>query len=402
VSGEQLYLEHLELVLWIAAVMHAEQTRQRRERGYEAQRRRRELERAVRIRAVQTVSRLNGPGHAAGELARRLGVAPRTLTLWKQRWRDDRLKAQARGRPVEPVDRELVRRINTTLHQLGPFEGLPVLMSLFPDVPRAELETRLRRYRAEFVTANHVVVHALKWQRAGAVWAMDFAEPPRPIDGRYRYILSVRDLSSGTSLLWLPLERKTGRAVHDALVSLFLRYGVPLVLKADNDRAFKIEELRELLAACRVVFLFSPPYTPQYNGACEAGIGTLKTYAHHEAARNDRPGEWTCDDVEAARLRANTLTRPRGLRGPTPDQIWQQRTKVSSGERRSFHEQLDRKREQCLEEARKEKQDELNETDRASIERRAIAATLIACGFLLARKRRISPPIKSKFWARIK
>jgi hypothetical protein len=38
---------------------------------------------------------------------------------------------------------------------------------------------------------------------------------------------------------------------------------------------------------------------------CEAGIGGLQTRAHCEAARRDRPGEWTCDDVLAAQLSAN-------------------------------------------------------------------------------------------------
>ena len=399
---ERLHLDHLGVVLWIAAVRHAEESRKRKERGYEAQQERREMERKVRIRAVELTPRADRCGYARIDVARRLGISPRTLSEWRRRYEEDRLAVRPRGRPAGQVDRELARRITEALHLLGPFEGLTVLMSLFPDVPRAELEARLRRYRDEYVGQNHVVVQALRWQRAGAVWAMDFTEPPLPVDGIYRYILSVRDLGSGKSLLWLPLVRCTGLAVRDALVSLFLEHGVPLVIKADNDRAFKIEELRELLAACRIVFLFSPTYTPEYNGACEAGIGTLKTYAHHEAARHDRPGEWTCDDVEAARLRANELTRPRGLDGPTPDQMWNEREKVSPDERRAFHVKLDRRREQYLEEARKEKEDELNEVDRAAIERRAIAATLIACGFLLVRRRRISPPIKSKLWARIK
>src|SRR3990172_13252124 len=52
----------------------------------------------------------------------------------------------------------------------------------------------------------------------------------------------------------------------------------------------------------QVASLFSPPCTPGYNGACEAGIGSLKTHAHHHAARHGRPREGACDDVETARL----------------------------------------------------------------------------------------------------
>ncbi len=46
-------------------------------------------------------------------------------------------------------------------------------------------------------------------------------------------------------------------------------------------------------------------------------------------ARNNRPGEWACDDVEAARLRANELSRLHGLRGPTPDEVWNNRDPIT-------------------------------------------------------------------------
>ncbi|GMV84091.1 MAG: hypothetical protein AMXMBFR7_52750 [Planctomycetota bacterium] len=35
----------------------------------------------------------------------------------------------------------------------------------------------------------------------------------------------------------------------------------------------------------RFLHLLSPIYYPQYNGSAEAGIGSLQTRAHHEAAR---------------------------------------------------------------------------------------------------------------------
>ena len=404
-SVEELHRGHLAMVVWILAVRHDEQERKRKDRGYERQRERREMERAVRIRAVALAERLKGAGRPRTEVAPRLGVSAGALSSWRRRWEEDRLASRARGRPLDDLDSELARRITDTLHRLGPFEGLPVLQSLFPDVPRAALGEQLRRYRAKYVQANHVVVHALHWKRVGAVWAMDFAEPPARIDGRYRYILSVRDLGSGNALLSLPLEHADGRSVYDALISLFLEHGVPLVIKCDNGKAFIIQELRDLLTACRAVILFSPPYTPEYNGACEAGIGTLKAYAHHEAARNDRPGEWTCDDVEAARRRANELSRPKGLDGPTPAQTWRERTRIQPEERRAFGDELARRREQCrvqVEKERKEQGKKVTKADRASIERRAVSLALVACGFLLVRRRRISPPIKSKFWSRIR
>ena len=71
------------------------------------------------------------------------------------------------------------------------------------------------------------------------------------------------------------------------------------------------------------LLLLSPPGLPSYNGSIEAGIGGFETRAHHESARNDRPGQWTPDDVEGARQQANQTARPFGLYGPTPDDVWQ-------------------------------------------------------------------------------
>jgi hypothetical protein len=50
----------------------------------------------------------------------------------------------------------------------------------------------------------------LHWQHPGTVWAMDHAEPHRPIDGRWPRILAVRDLASGYQVAWLPVLVKKG------------------------------------------------------------------------------------------------------------------------------------------------------------------------------------------------
>ncbi len=75
--------------------------------------------------------------------------------------------------------------------------------------------------------------------------------------------------------------------------------------------------MRRFLACWDVRPLFSPPYTPEYNGSVEAGNGALKTRTQEEAARQGRDGPWTADDVEAARRMASELTYPRGPLGPT-------------------------------------------------------------------------------------
>ena len=201
-------------------------------------------------------------------------------------------------------------------------------------------------------------------------------------------ILVVRDLSSGKTLLSLPVESETSKSVRDALVALFLEYGVPFVIKSDNGSPFVAEESQKLMAQWSVLQLLSPPGTPEYNGSCEAGMGGLKTRAHHESARNDRPGEWTCDEVEAARLMANQTGRPWGAAGLTPDQAWNQRRPIHPEHREEFLDLVAG----FAEEARVEQGYlpgiDLGPAARAAVHRVAISQALVALGILEVRRKR--------------
>ena len=145
------------------------------------------------------------------------------------------------------------------------------------------------------------------------------------MDGVYLRVLAVRDLASGMMLLTMPMTRATSEMVRGALEMLFRMHGSPLVIKSDNGSPFKSKATKALLETYRVWLLLSPPGTPPYNGGIEAGIGGMTTRAHLESFRQGRPGEWTCDDLEGARLMANLTARPQGLYGPTPEEAWSPR-----------------------------------------------------------------------------
>src|SRR5262249_13494872 len=206
----------------------------------------------------------------------------------------------------------------------------------FPDLPRAELADLLRRYRRVWVRRHAQALHVLHWPRPGTVWAIDYAEPPQPLEEGYTDLLAVRDLASGLQLLWLPVAEATAAATSAALLALFTLYGAPLVLKLDNGAPFVAQATRELLAQWQVLALYSPPGRPQYNGAIEAGIGALKARTHYQAVRQGRPGEWTLADAEAARLEADALARPWGAHGPTPAERWAGRVGVTERGRRGL------------------------------------------------------------------
>lgn len=218
---------------------------------------------------------------------------------------------------------------------------------------------------------------------------MDHLDAPAPVDGQYRRVLSVRDLATGQHLLALPVVEATARSTADALRALFREHGPPLVIKSDNGSALTAGEVPGVLREANVVHLRSPPGLPQYNGSCEAGVGALKTRAHHAAARYDRPGEWTCDDVESARLQANELGRPKGLRGPTPARAWAARAPLDVEERRRLEAEL-AKQTLAERETRGYKRDAVpSGEEEASLLRIAISRALVALDILRFRRRHI-------------
>jgi hypothetical protein len=219
---------------------------------------------------------------------------------------------------------------------------------------------------------------------------MDFAEPPRPIDGLHSYLLAVRDLASGQQLLWLPIAAPTAAETLPALASLFALHGAPLVVKTDNGSAFGARGVQEFLYQAGALPLFSPPMWPRYNGAIEAGIGSLETRTEQHASRHGRPGQWTWDDVATARLEANATAHPHGATGPTPDEAWSRRQPLSREERAFFQETVDRHRQ--LAKAEEDYPREGVQQQRA-LDRLAIRRALEERAYLLYSRRRILLPI---------
>ncbi len=181
---------------------------------------------------------------------------------------------------------------------------------------------------------------------------------------------------------------------------MFTAHGAPLALKTDNGSAFIDHRTRSLLSVAGVTHLLSPPKTPRYNGAKEAGIASLKTRTLHIAAAHGRPGHWTCDDVEAARIEANLQSRPWGRNGLAPIDVWEKRAGIADDERRQFLAALAVAR--PIEERKMKEQDKpgsrpapaaasaaaesLNANEQAAVARRAIRRVLIELGYLCVRR----------------
>jgi transposase InsO family protein len=359
------------------------------------------MERSIRIQALIFTRWAVPLGMTQAEAARKLGLRPDTLARWKAAWDKDRLRVEPRGRPENRADVWMRNNVLACMSFTGPGVSVAFLQELFPEMARREIEDLVSRCRSIYRKQKAALIHALRWTRAGTVWAMDFFEPPKPVNGIFKYVLLVRDLGSGNQLWSQPVVNKDRQATWEALKALFLWWGPPLVIKSDNDGAFTAPLIRGLLLENDVLLLLSPPLTPEYNGSCEAGGGSIKLHAHIASARRDCPGEWNSNDIEAARLMANASERPWGFDRSTPDAAWAARMPITRKDRMDFFEAY--LKAEADEVARRGFLPgiELSPADRASVDRFAIARACVAQGLLYFRRRRVSLRIKPRFWRKI-
>jgi transposase InsO family protein len=370
-------------------------------RGVAGQRLERKDEQTVRRHVVTAGRDLHEAGWQWTETADFLHLAPRTLRNWRHDFSVTGLRIVPLGRPIRTARREERNDVIHFLDEWGPGVGLPTLQTMFPNLARAELADVLGRYRRVWRRRHVQPLHVLHWTTPGRVWAIDFHGPRPAVDGLHPHLLAVRDLASGRQLAWLPVRDVTAATVLPVLTSLFTVHDAPLVLKSDNGSAFGAREVQTLCGQFGVRNLFSPPRTPRYNGSIEAGIGSLTTRTEQAAARRGCPDDWTFNDAELARQEANATARPRGLNGPSPDDLWSARTPIAQTERDAFGQTV-RWMRTALDLAQEGPQEmERSEMQERAINREAISRALVEHGYLHYTRRRIYPPIRKQKAARI-
>jgi transposase InsO family protein len=370
-------------------------------RGWSAQQPRRDAERDARCHAVDFDHWAMQHGVSQREAAQQIGLAPGTLAYWEVRWREDNLAARPLGRPCHRSNPQLRNQAIDFMRYTGPGVSAAAVQAAFPELARREAENLRNRFRYRWKLDNPRLIHVLHWHHPGAVWAMDHCGPLPAIDGRWPYLLAVRDLASGCQLAWLPVLDETAETTIYALQWLFLEHGAPLVLKSDNGSGFIAEATRRFLDRWNVRPLFSPPYTPEYNGSIEAGNGALKARTHDEAARQGRNGPWTADDVEAARRMANELTYPRGPLGPTRQECFRTSPRISLDARTAFGRSVEFEQNQERLKQGDRLDTDLGRVAQAQIDRVAIRRALVEHGYLSFTRRSITPPIKTQISLRI-
>ncbi len=311
------------------------------------------------------------------EGARLLKISAGTLRGWKRRWIKGTLGPNMLGRPRYECSSEEVLMIRVLAKVVGHKVSVRYLRERMWWMPRVVMEREVRAYKRQCRRERRNGLEKLDWLGAGRGWVLDWTEPEAPVDGVFDTILVVRDLGSSKQLLSLPVEAKSGHAAAQAMEGLCKVHNPPLFVKTDGGGEFREKGFCAILSRHGVVKLVSPPYYPPYNGAIEAGIGSLKTHAWHHAAAEGRVGHLTCDDVEAGRLIANETSRPWGPKGPSPNEVWKARTPISDAERDEFLKLLEANRPPC------DNPDARTKRKIKSDERHAIERTLVAGGYLV-------------------
>jgi transposase InsO family protein len=327
-------------------------------------------------------------------IASALGKSERTLRRWQAHWRNGQGIVRPRGRPPTPVSRSRRQQIIAALVRLGPCAGVPVMRGLFGDVPYRAIAKLKRRFVGVIQKRCGWYRKRLLWTDAGSVWATDFTHPKAQLPGDHDRLFLVRDLASGAQLAAVPCKGERALVVCAVLTVLFA-LGSPLVLKHDGGGAFLAKITHALLQAHDVRPLRSPPYTPQYNGACERSGGTLKKRIAHEALLAGHPARWTNANIAQATQLANTTARPRGANGSTPAEAFTQRRRITPKERRAFKRTRDKQITRALK-THQAKNDKMPTcTERAAILRKATQHALCKHGYLTFRRGRISTPVST-------
>lgn len=349
------------------------------------------MEAALRRRALAALRRGKAAGDDPRQIAAALGLDVERLRAWQcdhdERVRGGRRPAPLGRRPLA-CDATTAKDMRHHLAIFGPGIGTRELHAEFPDVSYRDCATIAWSFRRDLkLQFDECTMIACTWTTIGTVWAADVWQPAMPVVGRYPYILDVRDLASGCIIESMPLEQCTVEAVSGTLERLYATLGAPLVIKTDNGSEFVGEGSSELHEQWGVEHLRSPPYLPSYNGACEAGHGSIRYRAEMLARRDGSPGHWSLDHLEGARAWANDLVSTQ--RGSKPSEAFAARPQIPDIQRADFRRAVARewsgRWRQLLIAAQNQNRTITLASVQPTVSRAAISATLRNLGYLTTR-----------------
>ena len=153
-----------------------------------------------------------------------------------------------------------------------------------------------------------------------------------------------------------------------------------------------------MLSPHEVSVLYSPVETPSYNGSVEAGVGSMKGRTEAQAWLRGASGNWTWEDLEAARQEANAACVGRSEHSPTRAQVWASRPRLGAEARAALRAEVVRQQPAGVSSLAGAEAGAAggSVSDKGCPWRVVLRRALVALGYLVLSWRRIPLPIKSQ------
>lgn len=144
--------------------------------------------------------------------------------------------------------------------------------------------------KARITFRDRVPIHPIpRADQAFSHWFMDVLGPISSEKCEFNYCLVLVDSATRYPAAF-PLRSITAKSICDALMSLFVYFGVASVISSDNATNFSSRLNKEFVSRLGCSPRFSSCYHPQANGLAERMVGTVKSSLSKMAS--DHPKSW--------------------------------------------------------------------------------------------------------------
>ncbi|MBS0537062.1 MAG: transposase family protein [Proteobacteria bacterium] len=192
-------------------------------------------------------------------------------------------------------------------------------------VGKTFVATLLRQRRAEILRLRRSLKHRIpRPQPRNRIWALDLTGKTDLV-GRQRLILGLLDHGTRAAVVLREIADKRSLTILRELIIAFRKYGLPRMIRVDNEACFSSQVLHSAMQLLGVRLQHVAPHCPWMNGRIERLFGTLKRHL-------DLITVTGVEDLAAKlltfRLWYNHVRPHQHLYGRTPAEAWSGRPKA--------------------------------------------------------------------------
>lgn len=186
-------------------------------------------------------------------------------------------------------------------------------------VGKTYVSDMIRRHYHEILVLRRQIKNAKpKAVPVNRVWAMDLTGKTS-LDAKTSMILAILDHGSRAALVLEAVHSKSSWSLISRLVASIKRYGIPKIIRTDNEAIFTSRVFKLALFLLGIRHQTTDLHCPWQNGRVERFFGTLKTSLNQLAvasfeALNVALGEY--------RFFYNHVRPHQNLAGATPAEAW--------------------------------------------------------------------------------